>query len=217
MKQVVIDKEAKEVGTMELSDSVFAAAVHKGSIYEVVKNQLANKRQGTSSTKTRGMVRGSTKKPWRQKGTGRARAGSKKSPLWRGKGIIFGPHPRDFSYVIPKRVRRKALFSVFSQFRSEDRLKLVEKIDLETFKTKELCGVLRQLTASHRVILLIDSGEQEASRKIRRAANNIPWVKVVDVNAIEIKDLYYAEELLLMRGAAEVLNKRYEKAKHESQ
>ncbi|MBN2250511.1 MAG: 50S ribosomal protein L4, partial [Candidatus Altiarchaeota archaeon] len=132
----VYDIEKTKVAEVELNDRVFGAEVNEHILYEVVKMQLACKRQGTASTKTRSDVSGGGRKPWRQKGTGRARAGTSRSPLWRGGGTVFGPHPRDYSYKVPKKVRRAALKSALSMKVKEDKVIILRDFPMDEIKTK---------------------------------------------------------------------------------
>ncbi len=209
MKHEILNENST---TVDLNEIVFNTNVSDASIYEGIKNFLANKRQGTSSTKTRGTVNGSTKKPWKQKGTGRARAGSKKSPLWRGKGIIFGPHPRDYSYKIPKKVRRKALFSVLTKAREEGSLKIISDFALEEIKTKGLLDVFSKFFVKKefkRILFITTADDRENYEKIKKSGANIPWLKIINVNSIEIKDLYYAQNVVFSKSAILVINERY--------
>lgn len=217
MEYEILDQQAKNSGTIDLNETVFDTKVSDACIYESIKNLLANKRQGTSSTKTRGTVNGSTKKPWKQKGTGRARAGSKKSPLWKGKGIIFGPHPKDYSYVIPKKVKRKALFSVLTKAKQEGILKVVADFKLEAIKTKLMVDIFSKLSGKKRVLFITcsnDNSDNKNYEKIKKSGLNIPWLRIVNVNSIEIKDLFYAKDIVFSKSAIEVINQRYDQNKN---
>jgi len=138
----VYDIEKTRVAELELNDLVFGAEVNEHILYEVVKMQLAGKRQGTASTKGRSEVRGGGRKPWRQKGTGRARAGTSRSPIWRGGGVVFGPKPRDYSYKVPKKVRKAALRSALSMKVNEDRVIILRDFPMAEIKTKKFKEVL---------------------------------------------------------------------------
>ena len=138
MKAKVIGIDGKAKNDIELSDDVFNITPNRSAIYEAIKNELANARQGTSSTKTRAFVNGSGAKPYKQKGTGRARAGHKRSPLWKGGAVLFGPMPRDYSYVIPKKVKRLAFRSILSLKNKNNNLKIIENFKIENGKTKEI-------------------------------------------------------------------------------
>ena len=217
MEYKITNENSTENDTIDLNEIVFNTKVSDASIYESVKNLLANKRQGTSSTKTRAMVNGSTKKPWRQKGTGRARVGSRKSPLWKGQGIIFGPHPRDYSYKIPKKVRRRALFSVLTKARQDGSLKIVDDFVLEEIKTKIILSIFSKFFPKEsnkeqikRVLFIITAANRENYEKIKKSGANVPWLKIINVNSIEIKDLFYAQWVVFSKSAIQVINERYE-------
>ena len=138
----VFDIEKKKVAEVDLNDAVFGAEVNEAIIYDVVKMQLASRRSGTASTKTRSDVSGGGKKPWRQKGTGRARSGTSRSPIWRSGGIVFGPHPRDYSYSIPKKVRKKALISALSMKFKENKMVILKDFPMEKISTRALKAFL---------------------------------------------------------------------------
>ena len=138
--------DGQERREITLADEVFNTRVSTGSIYHAIRNELANQRVGTASTKTRSEVRGSGTKPWRQKGTGRARAGTRQSPLWVGGGVVFGPKPRDYSYRLPRKIKRLAMRSILSQKQLENRLKVVEDFSIDGGKTRELARILRVLS-----------------------------------------------------------------------
>lgn len=212
MKSEILDQSASPSGSIALNETIFNTRVSEAAIYEAIKNLLANKRQGTASTKTRGTVNGSTKKPWRQKGTGRARVGSRKSPLWKGKGIIFGPHPRDYSYTIPKKLKQKALFSVLTKAKSEGSLKIINDVKLDLIKTKPVVEIFSKLSQGKRALFITDSSDRDNYERLRKSAANIPWLRIVNVNSIEIKDLYYAQEIIFSKSALEVINERYKQA-----
>jgi len=220
MKTEIFGINAKKKSEIELKDSIFSVKPNLNTVYEGVKNQLANKRQGTADTKTRGTVNGSTRKPWRQKGTGRARAGTAKSPLWRGKGIIFGPHPRDYSYKIPKKVKQNALFSILSSAKKDGKVTVLEEFKQETFKTKEINNLLVNLLKEkklfdfkkqipRKVLLILNSDEKENYFKIKKSGGNIKWLRVVNVKSLELKDLAYSEHLIWGEKAITEINSRY--------
>jgi len=166
--------------------------------------QLANRRRGTAATKTRGEVSGGGRKPWRQKGTGRARQGSNRSPLWRGGGIALGPTPRDYSYQLPKKVRRAALRSALSMKVREGFLKVVDRIDIAEPKTKQLVGWLKELGIEPRALLLLD-GENV---NIQLAARNLPHVKVLPVEGLNAYDLLQYEYLVCPKAALSKVEER---------
>jgi large subunit ribosomal protein L4 len=193
---------AKEI---ELSDKVFGINVSEGAIYHAIRNELANRRLGTASTKTRKEVHGSNQKPWRQKGTGRARAGDKKSPVWVGGGTIFGPKPRDYSYKLPRKLKQLALKSILSLKTKEDKLKVVENLTFESGKTKDLVNLLKNLVKSERTVLII--GDENAM--IKRAGANIPWLSLFNYSRLSAHALFYSQKVLLSEKAALSLNSFY--------
>lgn len=192
-------------GTVSVEDKIFAADVNEHLIYEAVKNELANKRQGTASTKERGDVAGSTSKLYRQKGTGRARAGTKKSPIWVGGGVAFGPHPRSYRTSMPKKMRRRAMVSLLSKKMAESRVKIIQDFDIPSGKTKDLATKLAAVTGQDRVLLIVKDG----SPMIRRAAKNIPWVRCYSSARLAFKDMFYAKELVISESALREIEKQY--------
>ena len=201
MKTQVVGVGGQPRGEVDLADDVFGVEVSEGAIYHAIRNELANRRVGTASTKTRGQVRGSNRKPWRQKGTGRARAGDVKSPLWTGGGVIFGPSPRSYRYRLPRKAKRLALRSILTQKRREDRLTVVEGIAAATGKTKELARQLEPLTGGVRSVWLLEGGASD--QLLLRAGRNIPWLRLRTYNTVTAHDLYYSERILLTRAVAE--------------
>jgi large subunit ribosomal protein L4 len=185
------------VGKLELSDDVFQAPLNKTLIWEAVKHYEASLRSGTAATKTRGMVRGSGKKLWRQKGTGRARIGSVRSPLWRHGGTVHGPQPRSYVYSFPRKKIRGALRSALSARFDEKNLAVVDGFQLEGVKTKDLNKVLQGFGAG-RKILLIDSG---ANRNLELSARNLPRVKLVPGQGVNIRDVVNHELLIFTKEA----------------
>jgi large subunit ribosomal protein L4 len=196
----------EEVGELELSDEVFGARLNKPLIYEAVKNYLANQRAGTSATKTRGDVSGSGKKLWKQKGTGRARIASLRSPLWKGGGNVHGPQPRDWSYKIPKKMRRGAIRSVLSERLREGGIIIVENFELQSHKTKDFVAALTGLGLDRRT-LIIDSLDNNnnlalSSRNLRHK------VTCVAPGNVNVYDLLTHEHLAMTREAASQLEKQ---------
>ncbi|MDI9428882.1 MAG: 50S ribosomal protein L4 [Spirochaetales bacterium] len=192
--------------TIELNDEVFNREVSEGTIYYAVNNELANRRVGTASTKTRGEVNFSNAKPYRQKGTGNARAGDRKSPVWVGGGTIFGPKPRDYSYVLPKKMKRLAMKSLLSKGVQEERLVVVEDFSIESGKTKELNQILKNFVADEKRTVLILGDDDTMTR---RAARNIPYLRVLSYNRLSAKELLYGRKLLVLESAAKGLNEFY--------
>ncbi|HEY6332710.1 MAG TPA: 50S ribosomal protein L4 [Blastocatellia bacterium] len=194
----------EEVGEVELSDSVFGAPLNKPLIYSAVKCYLANQRSGTVGTKTRGNTSGSGRKLWKQKGTGRARIASIRSPLWRGGGNVHGPQPRDWSYPIPKKMKRGAICSVLSERLREGGIVVVEKFELESHKTKEFAAVLDRLGLEG-PILVIDSAD---NKYLEISSRNLPDVNHVSPLAVNIYELLTHERVALSREAVTQLDKR---------
>ncbi len=185
---------------------MFNREVSDGSIYYAVNNELANRRVGTACTKTRAEVHYSNVKPYKQKGTGNARAGDKKSPVWVGGGTIFGPKPRDYSYTLPKKMKRLAMKSLLSLGVKEDRLVVVEDFSIDSGKTKDLDLIIKNFVkdASRTILILKDDDEM-----VRRAARNIPYLRVLSYNRLSAKELLYGRKLLVLEGAAKNLNDFY--------
>jgi large subunit ribosomal protein L4 len=212
MKKNVYAVSGKELRTIELNDKVFNIDVSKGSIYNAIKNELANKRLGTSSSKTRGEVnsrkgaRGtSRRKAWRQIGTGRARAGRKGSPVWVGGGIAFGPKPRDFSYTIPKKVKRLAIKSILSLKNKEDKLRIIEDFQVDTGKTKDLVNILKNHTDNEKTLIILN----DDSTMLKRAGRNIPWLDILSFNRLRAHNMYYVKNVIILETAAKLLNEFY--------
>ncbi len=196
--------ERKEI---TLSDEVFDIEVSVGSIYHALKNELANIRVGTASTKGRSEVRGSGAKPYPQKGTGRARAGSLKSPIRVGGGIAFGPKPRDYSYKLPKKIKRLAMKSILTLKNKEERLKIVEDFTVDTGKTRELVKILKGLTPEEKTVVVLSDDDA----MMKRAGRNIPWLNFLSYNRLRAHDIFYGKHLLVLETAALKLNEFYGK------
>ena len=207
MVKQVYSRDGSKKKEIELADDVFNINVSNGSIYHALRNELANVRMGTASTKTRGEVRGSGKKPWRQKGTGRARSGDRKSPIWVGGGITFGPRPRDFSYKLPKKVKRLAIKSILSLKNQQDEIKVVEDFSIASGKTKDLVKILKALVTEKRTVIIL--GDDDVL--IKRAGRNIPWLSFLSYNRLRAHDLFYGKQLLFLEKAATKLNEFYGK------
>jgi large subunit ribosomal protein L4 len=192
------DRNNNIVGKMNLRDDLFSVRTKSGIIHEAVVNFLANQRQGTHATKTKGLISGGGKKPWRQKHTGRARAGSIRSPLWRGGGTVFGPQPRDYSYQLPKKVKKLALKTALHQKLSGGEVIVIEGISIEKPKTKEMLSLLKDLGLEKKSVLII---LPEKDNAIALSARNIPRVSVIrakDLNTYEVM----AYDMLLMTKEA---------------
>ncbi|HKY04380.1 MAG TPA: 50S ribosomal protein L4 [Blastocatellia bacterium] len=197
----------EEVGELELSDAVFGAPLNKALIYEAVKNYLANQRAGTSATKTRGDVSGSGKKLWKQKGTGRARIASIRSPLWKGGGNVHGPQPRDWSYKIPKKMRRGAIRSVLSERLREGGIVILENFALQSHKTKDFAATMAALGLDKRTLIIDSLGNDNLALSSR----NIRSVTCVTPSGVNVYDLLTHEQVALTREAASELDKQLSK------
>ncbi len=206
METKVFSIKGEELRDITLNDNVFNREVSDGSIYYAVNNELANRRVGTACTKTRGEVNYSNAKPYKQKGTGNARAGDKKSPIWVGGGTIFGPKPRDYSYTMPKKMKRLAMKSLLSLSVLENRLSVVEDFTIESGKTKELATILNNFVTDNRRTVLILKDDDVM---MRRAAKNIPNLRVLSYNRLSAKELLYGKKLLMLETAATNLNEFY--------
>jgi len=189
----VFDIEKKKVSQVDLNDAVFGAEVNEAIIYDVVKMQLTSRRSGTASTKTRSDVRGGGKKPWRQKGTGRARAGTTRSPIWRGGGIVFGPHPRDYSYSIPKKVRKKAIMSALSMKFKENKILILKDFPMEKISTRIFKGVFDLFSLKKALFILDDN-----NAVLLKSSRNIKNVKMIRSEGINVYDILNHEHLILL-------------------
>jgi large subunit ribosomal protein L4 len=191
-----------KVGETQLADDVFGVVVKPHLIHEVVKMQLAQRRRGTASTKGRSQVRGGGRKPWRQKGTGRARAGTTRSPLWRGGGIVFGPLPRDYGYKVPKKVRKQALKSALTQKLVEDKLIIVDSISLDSIKTKKFLSIMGNLNISDALII------DQDNLNLRLSARNVPKIKVLQPDGLNTYDILRYDYLVLTAPSVKKIEER---------
>ena len=193
MQAQVFNMAGEVVGKVEISDKVFAAPFNEGVVHQAVLRQQANARQGTHDTQTRGEVNGSTRKLYRQKGTGNARAGSRKSPTRKGGGAVFGPHPRDYRQAMPKKMRQNALRCVLSAKVSDGELKILDSLELETPKTKQMVGVLDALKIENTALVVTS----QAKAVIVKSARNIPGVKTIPANLLNVVDILGHKALLM--------------------
>ncbi len=196
-KVEVLNIKGENVGEIELNETLFAAEIAETAVYDTVKNQLANKRQGTQSAKTRAEVRGGGRKPFRQKGTGRARQGSIRAPHYTGGGIVFAPKPRDYSYKIPKKMRRKALYSVLTSKVNENELIVLDELKLDSYKTKEANEILNNIKADKKAYIVIAENDD----KIYRSFRNIEGCNVEKANLINVYDLLRHNKLVITKDA----------------
>ncbi|MBR1582857.1 MAG: 50S ribosomal protein L4 [Spirochaetales bacterium] len=206
MEAKVFSVNGKEIKTIELNSDVFGIEVSDGSIYHAVNNELANRRVGTACTKTRAEVNYSNTKPFKQKGTGNARRGDKKSPVMVGGGTIFGPKPRDYSYTLPKKVKRLAMKSLLSLSVQEERLVVVEDFTSQNGKTKEVAEILKNFVEDGKRTALIMKNDDVM---LRRAAKNIPYLHVLAYDKLSAKELLYARKVVMLETAAKNLNEFY--------
>jgi large subunit ribosomal protein L4 len=203
---VMVDQNNKKVKDVELS-GLFSAEVRTHLIHAAVVNHLANKRAGTASTKNKALVSGGGKKPWKQKGTGRARAGSNRSPLWRHGGTVFGPMPRDYSYAIPKKAKRAALVNALASKVAENRLILIDSLNLAEPKTKLVSTLLENLGIQENALVLIKA----ENKNLTMAARNIPSVKVLRMENINVYDLLKYPYLITTQDALNSMQEVYGK------
>jgi large subunit ribosomal protein L4 len=204
MELDVFDRQGMPVGKIAVADDAFGTEVKGHLFHQVVRMQLANRRRGTVATKTRGEVSGGGRKPWRQKGTGRARQGSTRSPLWRGGGVALGPKPRDYSYGLPKKVRRAALRSALSMKVREGLLKVLDRIDLPEPKTKQMVGLLKDLGVEKRALIVL----ADDNTNVQLAARNLSAVKAIRVEGLNIYDLLDHDYLICAQDALVKLQAR---------
>ena len=191
----VMDQNGKDSGEVTLNDKVFGIEPNDNVVFEAIIRQRAGKRQGTSKVKNRSAVRGGGKKPWRQKGTGRARQGSIRAPQWRGGGTVFGPTPRSYAYTMPRKQRRLAIKSVLSQKLIDNDLIVLDKLTMSAPKTKELVSMLNSLNADGKVLIVTDDNNVQLS------ARNLAKVKAVSVNGLNVEDAVNYSKLILSQDA----------------
>ena len=199
MKTNVYDMNGKQVGEVELSEAVFGIEPNESVVHDVVKNHLANCRQGTQSALTRAEVSGGGKKPWRQKGTGHARQGSTRAPQWTHGGVVFAPKPRDYSYTLNKKVRRLALKSVLSDKAQSENIVVIDEIKMDEIKTKKFAGFLSAVNADCKALVVT----AELNENVVLSARNIPGVKTAFANLINVYDILNAKKLVLDKAALE--------------
>ncbi|QSQ08968.1 50S ribosomal protein L4 [Koleobacter methoxysyntrophicus] len=205
-KVALYNVKGEEVGEVELKDSIFNVPVRSDILHQVVTMQLANKRQGTASTKTRAEVRGGGRKPWRQKGTGRARHGSIRSPIWTGGGIVFGPKPRSYNYTLPKKVKRLAMKCALSSKVADNDVLILDQLELEMPKTKEMVNILNNLKIDKKALIVtLDKDDN-----VEKSTRNIPGVKATMVGNLNVYDILKHDKLVLTKEALERVEEVYE-------
>ncbi len=201
----LFNMKGETVGEIELNDNIFGIDVNENAVHLAVQNQLANKRQGTQSTKTKSEVRGGGKKPWRQKGTGRARQGSIRSAQWIKGGIVLGPKPRSYSYTLPKKLKKLALKSALTSKVNEKEILVLDVLNFESIKTKQMTNVLNSLKVETSVLIVLD-GKNDA---VEKSARNIPGVKTAFVNTINVFDILKYKKFLITKDAVEKVEEVY--------
>lgn len=197
-KVAVYDMAGAKTGEMELNDSVFGVEINEALVHQAVVMQMASQRQGTHATKTRAMVRGGGRKPWKQKGTGRARAGSIRSPLWVGGGVAFGPHPRSYKFSMPRKARRLAIKCALTAKVNDGGLLVVDSINFAEPKTKEVVKLLGNFEAQAAKALIITAENDEI---VEKSARNIPGVKSIGTIGLNVIDLLHHDKVLVTKEA----------------
>ena len=204
-KVTMLNMAGQAVGDIELNDSVFGIEVNEFAVHEVIKNYLANQRQGTQSAKTRGEVRGGGRKPFRQKGTGRGRQGSLTSPSHIGGGVVFAPKPRDYSYSVPKKVKRLAIKSVLTSKVQENEIIVLDSLSFEAPKTKDMVNVLKNIKAAKKAIIVMD----EKDENVIKSAANIPGVKTTLVSTMNTYEVLNATSFIVTKEAVKKIEEVY--------
>jgi len=202
----VIDIRRQKIAEMEVDDRLLNEPEKPHLIYDVVRCQLASRRSGTASTKERSFVSGGGRKPWKQKGTGRARAGHSRSPLWRGGGTIFGPRPRDYSYRLPRKVRQAALCSALAAKYREEKLLVLDRFGLEEVRTRRFGEILKGLGVSNALIII--DGPDEF---LEKSARNVPGVQVMQFRGLNVHDILRYEHLVFLRSSLEKVERNFKK------
>ena len=205
-KVQILNQQGENVGEIELNETLFAADIAETAVYDAVKSQLANKRQGTQSAKTRAEVRGGGRKPWRQKGTGRARQGSIRSPQWRKGGIVFAKKPRDYSYTTPKKVRRLAIKSVLTDKVNDNEMIVLDKLSLDAISTKKAVEVLKNIKADKKALVVVDKNDDTLYRSFR----NIENVAICEARLINVYDCLKYNSLVITTDAVKILEEVFQ-------
>ena len=201
----VLNMQGKEVGRQELSDSVFGIKPNVPVMNDMVKNYLANQRQGTQSALTRSEVSGGGKKPWRQTGTGRARQGSTRAPQWTHGGVVFAPKPRSYRYTLNKKVKRLAMKSALSSKVLDGEMVVIDKITCENYRTKDIAAMLKAIGSEKKALIVLDGVDE----KVIASARNIPGVKTAQVNTLNVYDILGANKFIVAQGAVEKIEEVY--------
>jgi large subunit ribosomal protein L4 len=211
MEKSVYSTAGQELRKIDLDDAVFGLPINEDLLWYAINNELANKRLGTACTKDRGEVNGSNTKPYKQKGTGRARRGDKKSPLLVGGGTIFGPKPKDFSYKMPKKAKRLAIKTALSLKAQSDTLKIIEDFAVDSGKTKDLFGILKNFGDGERTVIVLHDDIEKNGRvaQFKRAGANIPWLSFLSPSRLRVHDLFYGRRVFLLETAAKQIGEFY--------
>lgn len=196
-KVAVYNIDRQQVGDIELNDNVFGVEVNGGLLHQAVVMQLASQRLGTHATKTRAFVRGGGRKPWKQKGTGRARSGSRRSPLWVGGGTVFGPHPRSYAFSMPRKQRRLAIKCALSDKVQEDSLFVLDALDFEAPKTKQVVKLLQTFEIDNKALIIT----AEEAENVERSSRNIPGVKAINTTGLNVYDILNHDKLFVTKDA----------------
>ncbi len=204
-KVTVLDMAGKEVSKIDLSDAVFGIEPNKAVMHDMVKNYLANQRQGTQSALTRAEVSGGGKEPWRQKGTGHARQGSTRAPQWTHGGIVFAPKPRSYRYTLNKKVRRLAMKSALSSKVLDNELVVLDKIAMDEYKTKTIAAMLKAVGSEKKALIVLP----EKNEKVIASAANIPGVKTALVNTLNVYDILNADKFIVLQDAIAQIEEVY--------
>lgn len=201
MQVPLFNQAGEQISTVELRDDIFGLEPNTALMHQALTRQLANARQGTHDTKTRGEVSGGGRKPWRQKGTGRARQGSTRAPHWKGGGVVFGPHPRGYEQKMPKKMRRLALKSALSAKARDNQIRVVDAIKLDAPRTRDMNAILSQLNCSTTTLILLPGADE----MLTRSARNLAGVKTLRASYLNIRDLLDYENVLLSQGALQAI------------
>lgn len=204
-KVALYNVSGQQIGDIDLNDDVFGIEVNEHVLYEAVKCQLANKRQGTQSVKTRAEVRGGGRKPWRQKGTGRARQGSIRAPHWTGGGVVFAPKPRDYSYQIPKKVKKLAMKSALSSKVQNNELVVLDELKLDQPKTKDMANILKNINAEKKALIVLDAKNEN----VLKSARNISGINTILVNNLNVYDILNHDSFIITKEAVKKVEEVY--------
>lgn len=206
-KVALYNAEGEQTGSIQLNDEIFGAEINEALLHQVVVNQLANMRQGTQSTKTRGEVRGGGIKPWRQKGTGRARQGSIRAPQWIKGGIALGPKPRTYKFRLPKKMRRIAMRSALSSKAQDNNIIVLEGLNFDEIKTKKMVELLSKMEIETKALIVL----QDKNEQIQKSARNIPGIKTTLVNTLNVYDILKHDKFIITKDAVAKVEEVYSK------